>query len=82
MNIIKPVSNVVTITTQNSVSNAAVVFVSTSAAAQINLYSNSSTQYASFVLPANQYIYVQKLAPTDLISSNTAINATIAGYRG
>lgn len=82
MNIIKPTANVIVVTTSNSVLNAAVVFISTSAVAQINLYSNSGTQYASFVLPANQYIYVQKQLPTDLISSNTAVNATVAGYRG
>lgn len=82
MNVIKPTSNVVSLTTNNSISNATVVFISTVAAAQINLYSNSGTQYASFVLPANQYIYVQKQTPTDLLSSNVAVNATVAGYRG
>lgn len=82
MNIIKPTSNVVTLTTSNSISNAAVVFISTVAAAQINLYSNSGTQYSSFVLPANQYIYVQKQVPTDLLTANVAVNVTVAGYRG
>jgi len=82
MNVIKPVANVISLTTSNSVSNASVVFISATAAAQINLYSNSGTQYASFVLPANQYIYVQKQLPTDLISSNATVFATVAGYRG
>lgn len=82
MNIIKPTANVISLTTSNSISNAAVVFISATAAAQVNLYSNSGTQYASFVIPANQYIYVQKQVPTDLLTSNVAVFATVAGYRG
>jgi len=81
MNIIKASANAFSITTANSVNNTSIVFVSTTAAAQINLYSNSTTQYASFVLPANQYIFVQK-NPTDLISANTAVNVTPSAYRG
>ncbi len=82
MNIIKPTSNVVSLTTSNSISNASVVFISATASAQINLYSVAGTQYASFVLPANQYIYLQKQLPTDLLTSNVAVNVTTAGYRG
>ena len=81
MNIIKPTGNVISVTTQNTVYGTAIVYISATAAAQINLYSNSATQYASFVLPANQYIFVQKL-PTDLISANVAVLATPAAYRG
>jgi hypothetical protein len=55
--------------------------VSASATSQVNLYSNSTTQYASFVLPANQFIFVQK-APTDLLSANVAVFATPAAFRG
>jgi uncharacterized protein YraI len=82
MNVIKPTANVISLTTSNSVSNAAVVFISANATAQVNLYSSAGTQYASFVLPANQYIYVQKQVPTDLLTSNVAVFATVAGYRG
>ena len=81
MQIIKPSNNVISVTSQNTVYNSTVVYVSTSATSQVNLYSNSTTQYASFVLPANQFIFVQK-APTDLISANVAIFATPAAYRG
>jgi len=81
MNIIKASANAFSVTTANSVNNTTILFVSTTAAAQINLYSNSTTQYASFVLPANQYIFVQK-NPTDLISANTAVNVTPSAYRG
>jgi len=81
MQIIKPTSNLVTVTSQNTVSGSTILFVSATTAAQVNLYSNSSVQYASFVLPANQYIFVQKAA-TDLLSSNVAISATPASYRG
>lgn len=81
MNIIKASGNVFSVTTANSVNNTAIVYVSTAAAAQINIYSNSTTQYASFVLPANQYIFLQK-NPTDLISANIAVNITPSAYRG
>lgn len=81
MNIIKASGNVFSVTTQNTVNNTAIVYVSTAAAAQINIYSNSTTQYASFVLPANQYIFLQK-NPTDLISANIAVNITPSAYRG
>jgi hypothetical protein len=81
MQIIKPSSNVISVTTQNTVNGSAVVYVAAATIAQVNLYSNSSTQYASFVLPANQFIFVQK-APTDLISANVAVFATPAAFRG
>jgi uncharacterized protein YraI len=81
MNIIKPSANAIAVTTQNTVNGSTVLYVSAATAAQVNLYSNSTTQYASFVLPAGQYIFVQK-APTDLISSNATIQVTSAAYRG
>lgn len=81
MNIIKPAANVIALTTQNTVYNSVVVYVAATTAAQVNLFSNATTQYASFVIPANQYIFVQK-NPTDLISANVAVQATPAAYRG
>ena len=81
MNIIKPSGNSIALTTQNTVANSVVVYIAATAAAQVNLFSNSTTQYASFVIPANQYIFVQKL-PTDLISANVAVQAVPAAYRG
>ena len=81
MQIIKPSNNVISVTSQNTVYSSAVVYVSASATSQVNLYSNSTTQYASFVLPANQFIFVQK-APTDLLSANVSVFATPAAYRG
>ena len=81
MQIIKPSNNVISVTSQNTVYNSTVVYVSASATSQVNLYSNSTTQYASFVLPTNQFIFVQK-APTDLLSANVAVFATPAAFRG
>ncbi len=57
MNIIKPSANAIAVTTQNTVNGSTVLYVSAATAAQVNLYSNSTTQYASFVLPAGQYIF-------------------------
>lgn len=81
MNVIKPTGNAISLTSQNTINNSAIIYISATAAAQINLYSNSTTQYASFVIPANQYIFVAKL-PSDLVSSNVAVSATAASYRG
>lgn len=81
MNIIKPFANAISLTTQNTINNSAIIYVAATAAAQVNLYSNSSTQYASFVIPANQYIFITK-STTDLVSSNVAVFATAASYRG
>lgn len=81
MNIIKPTGNAISLTTQNTINNSAIIYVAATAAAQVNLYSNSSTQYASFVIPANQYIFITK-STTDLVSSNVAVFATAASYRG
>lgn len=79
--IIKPLANVISLTSQNTVYNSSLIYMSVgSVAAQVNLYSNSSTQYASFVLPINTYIFVQKNT-TDLISSNTAVSASPAAYK-
>jgi len=82
MNIIKPAANVIALTTQNTVYGSVLVYIAANGgAAQVNVYSNSSTQYASFVVPSNSYIFVQKL-PTDLLSANVAVQATPAAYRG
>ncbi len=81
MNIIKPVANVISLTTQNTVYGSVLVYISSGSAAQVNLYSNATTQYASFVIPSNGYIFVQK-NPMDLISANIAVQATPAAYRG
>jgi hypothetical protein len=81
MNIIKPSANVIAVTTANNVYSSAIVYVSATASAQVNVASNTGTQIGSFVLPANQYIFVQK-NPTDTISANVAVQASPAAYRG
>ena len=78
--IIKPVANQMSLTAQNTVSNSMLVFLSTTASSQVNVYSNSSTQYGSFVLPGNTVIFLQK-ATTDLVSSNVTVYATPAAYK-
>jgi len=81
MNIIKPTANLVALNTQNTVYWSAIVYISATVSSQINLYSNSTTQYASFVLPTNQTIFVVK-EPSHLISANNTVWATPASYRG
>lgn len=81
MNIIKPTANAIVLTTANNFANATCVYVATTATAFITVaYANSVTKGA-FVLPANQYIFVQK-DYTDTIASNVAVSASAAAYRG
>jgi hypothetical protein len=80
MNIIKPSANAISLTTANTIYNSKVVFVSAIAAATITV-ANSSATIGTFVIPANQYIFVAK-NPTDTIASNVAVSATPAAYRG
>lgn len=82
MQIIKPTANQITLSsTANAVYNSPLVFLAATSAAVVNVVSNSGTTTGTFTIPANQYIYVQKL-PTDLLTSNVAVYATPAGYRG
>lgn len=81
MNIIKPTANQITLTTANTVYGAAIVYVAATTAAVITITSNTSATIGTFTIPANQYIYVQKL-PTDTIAANVAVYATAASYRG
>lgn len=81
MNIIKATANVISLTTANTIYNSTVVYVSTVAAAEITVASNTGTTVGKFVLPPNQYIFVDKL-PTHTLASNVAVFATPAAYRG
>lgn len=81
MNIIKPSANAIAVTAANDVYGSVVVYVAATATAQVNVVANTGTQIGSFVIPANQYIFVQK-NPTDTITANVAVQATPAAYRG
>jgi hypothetical protein len=81
MNIIKPTANQISLTTANNIYSSQVVFVSAINAAVITLATSAGTTIATFTLPANQYIYVQK-NPTDTLAANVAVYATAASYRG
>jgi hypothetical protein len=80
MNIIKGLGAQVTLTTANTLSNSACVYVSASSAALITV-ANTGGTISSFTIPANQYIFVQK-NPTDTIAANVAVSATPAAFRG
>lgn len=81
MQVIKPTANQISLTTANTVYGSPVVFVSAINAAVITVASNTGAVTGTFTIPANQYIYVQKL-PTDTIAANVAVYATPAAYRG
>lgn len=81
MNIIKPSANVISLTTANTVYGSAVVYLSSTATTLVTLTSNSAVVRGTFVVPSNQFIFVEKL-PTDTITANIAIFATPAAFRG
>lgn len=81
MNIVKPSANAITLTTANSIYDSPVVYLAATAAALITVTSNTATVRGTFVLPANQYVFVEKL-PTDTLTANVAVFATPAAYRG
>ncbi len=80
MSIIKPFSESISLTTANTVSNAICVYISTTASTLVTVSSNTAVVRGSFVVPANQYILVEKLA-TDTITANVAISATRVAYK-
>lgn len=81
MNIIKPTANAITLTTANTVYDSAIVYVAAINAALVTITANTSTVKGTFVVPANQYVFVQKV-PTDTLTSNVAVYATAASYKG
>lgn len=81
MNIVKPSANAITLTTANTIYNSPVVYLASSAATLITVTSNTAAVVGTFVVPANQYVFVEK-TPTDTLTANVAISATPAAFRG
>jgi hypothetical protein len=81
MDIVKPSANVITLTTANTVYDSPIVYLAATATSLVTVTSNSAVVVGSFVVPANQYVFVEKI-PTHTITSNVAIFATPAAYRG
>lgn len=81
MNIIKPSANVIALTTANTVYNSPVVYLAATAATLVTVTSNAAVVVGTFVVPANQYVFVEK-TPTDTLTANVAISATAAAFRG
>lgn len=80
MNIIKGLAAQVSLTTANTISNAACVYVAATSAAVITV-ANTGGTISTFTIPANQYIFIQK-NPTDTIAANLTVFATAAAFRG
>ena len=81
MNIVKPTANSITLTTANTVYDSPIVYLAANATSLITLTSNAAIVRGTFVIPANQYIFVEKI-PTDTLTANVAVFATPAAYRG
>lgn len=81
MNIIKPTSNQISLTTANTIYDSQIVYVAATTAATITVASNTGTTIGTFTIPSNQYIFISKLT-TDTIAANLAVFASAASYRG
>lgn len=82
MNIIKPLGSEIQLSASgNTINNALLVYCATSSAAQVNVAFSNGAVKSSFVLPANQYIFVEKQAG-DLLSANATVSAVQVAYRG
>lgn len=81
MNIVKPTANAITLTTANTIYDSPIVYIAATAAALITVTSNTATVKGTFVVPANQYVFCEKI-PTDTLTANVAVFATPASYRG
>lgn len=75
MQTIKPLSQSVSLTTANTVSNSTLVYLAANSNTLITITSNTGTVTGSFVIPQTTYIVVEK-KPTDTIAANVAIAAT------
>lgn len=81
MNIIKPSANAIALTTANTIYDSPVVYLAAGASTLVTVTSNTSAVKGTFVVPPNQYIFVEKL-PTDTLTANVSISATPAAFRG
>jgi hypothetical protein len=84
MSIIKGSGNQIALTnTPNNINSAALVYIGATAAATITVASNAAVNVYSFTIPANQYVFIEKL-PTDTLIANTnsVAYATKTAYRG
>jgi hypothetical protein len=81
MNIIKPSANVIALTTANTVYGSTLVYLAANAATLVTVTSNTSVVRGTFVVPTDQYVFVEKI-PTDTLTANVAISATPAAFRG
>lgn len=80
MQIIKPTTNSISFSTANTVFGSPLVFLTTTAQSLITITSNTGVVTGSFVVPANQYIVLEK-KHTDTVTSNVSIFASGAAYR-
>ena len=81
MRIIKPLANVISLTTANTVNNGTVILVTSGTGAALLTVANASVTRGTLVIPPNQYMFVEKLN-TDTIAANVAVSATSIAYRG
>jgi hypothetical protein len=81
MNIVKPSANAITLTAANTIYGSTVVYLASTATTLVTVTANTATVRGSFVVPANQFLFVEKL-PTDTLTANVAIFATPAAFRG
>lgn len=78
--IVKPLANTITLTTANTIYNSKLVYISANAEVTITV-ANSTVTHGTFVIPANQFVFVPK-EPTDTVAASAAVAASPAAYKG
>ena len=79
MRIIKGLAPLTTVTTANTVNNAVCMYVSTTATTLLTV-ANTGVPIFTLVVPANQYVFIQK-NPTETLAANVAVSVTSIALR-
>ena len=79
MRIIKGLAPLTTVTTASTVSNAVCMYVSTTATTLLTV-ANTGVPIFTLVVPANQYVFIQKNS-TETLAANVAVSATSIALR-
>jgi hypothetical protein len=78
--IIKPLGQIIAVTSANSVANTSLVRIHASSATTVTVANSTGTTLGSFSMPANSVEVVEK-APLDTIACSAAANCTPVAYK-
>lgn len=78
--IIKPVGQIVAVTSANSVANSTLVRIHTTTATTVTIADTEANVIGSFSMPAN-YVDIVEKAATDTIACSASANCTPVAYK-